>query len=293
MTDSETVPSAPAGQRAPGATGASEDGFDLTFIGNATMLLRFGPLTVLTDPNFLHKGEFAYLGHGLVSRRRVGPALAVDDLPPLDAVVLSHMHGDHWDRRAKAGLDKDLPVYTTPKAAQALVRQGFGSARGLRTWDDATLERDGHSVRITALPGRHAVGAVRHLLPPVMGSLLEYTAPSGAAVRLYITGDTLFVDDLRAIPRRFPDVDVAALHLGGTRIPAGPRGGFLVTMDARQGVDLIDLVRPRVAVPIHHEDYGVFGSPLRDFENEAARRGVDHLVRVVPRGQTVRFSASI
>src|SRR5947208_1202608 len=76
----------------------------LTFIGNATTLLRLGPFTVLTDPNFLHRGELAYLGYGLVSRRRTEPALGIEELPPLDAVVLSHMHGDHWDRRARAGI---------------------------------------------------------------------------------------------------------------------------------------------------------------------------------------------
>ena len=49
----------------------------LTFVGNATVLLRYGDLTVLTDPNFLHRGQHAYLGYGLVSARRHDPALDV------------------------------------------------------------------------------------------------------------------------------------------------------------------------------------------------------------------------
>ena len=48
---------------------------ELTFIGTATTLLRLGPFTVLTDPNFLHRGQWAYLGKGLVSRRVTEPAL--------------------------------------------------------------------------------------------------------------------------------------------------------------------------------------------------------------------------
>ncbi|MFE9026862.1 MBL fold metallo-hydrolase [Streptomyces iakyrus] len=80
------------------------DAIDIHFIGNATVLLSYGPLT-LTDPNVLHRGQYAYPGHGLLTRRLTEPALDgdelprldVDELPRLDAVVLSHLHGDHWD----------------------------------------------------------------------------------------------------------------------------------------------------------------------------------------------------
>jgi L-ascorbate metabolism protein UlaG (beta-lactamase superfamily) len=257
----------------------------LRFIGTATMLLSLGPFTVLTDPNFLHQGQRAYLGYGLTSKRRTEPAITVDQVPPLDAIVLSHMHGDHWDRVAKRGLPRDVPVLTTPKAARALVRQGFAAAHGLSTWASSGLEQDGHTLTVTAVPGRHATGPARHLLPPVMGSVLDYADPSGPALRLYITGDTLFVDDLRAIPGRFPDIDAAVLHLGGTTLP----GGLLVTMDARQGADLLEFLRPGIAVPVHNDDYGVFKSPLSAFLDETARRGLRDLVRVVPPGETTQL----
>jgi L-ascorbate metabolism protein UlaG (beta-lactamase superfamily) len=254
-----------------------------TFIGNATALLRFGPLTLLTDPNFLHRGQFAYLGKGLVSRRLREPARTVHDLPPLDAIVLSHLHGDHWDRVARASLDRDLPVFTTPKAARALRRQRFDNSEGLTTWSSATMEKDGHRLTITAMPGRHARGAARHLLPPVMGSLLEHTPPDGPSRRVYITGDTLLVDDLREIPRRVGDLDVAVLHLGGTTLP----GGLVVTLDGAAGAELVDLLRPGLAVPVHHDDYGVFRSPLSAFTSALAERGLQDRLRVVERGQTV------
>jgi L-ascorbate metabolism protein UlaG (beta-lactamase superfamily) len=83
----------------------TDDAVDLHFIGNATVLLRYGGLALLTDPNFLHRGQYAYLGYGLFSRRLTEPALDVEDLPPLDGIVLSHLHGDHWDRRARWHLD--------------------------------------------------------------------------------------------------------------------------------------------------------------------------------------------
>src|SRR3954471_9676649 len=80
---------------------------EATFIGTATVLLRVGGFTILTDPNFLHAGDHAYLGLGLTSKRRTTPAMDLEDLPPLDLVLLSHHHGDHFDRVAAEGLDKD------------------------------------------------------------------------------------------------------------------------------------------------------------------------------------------
>ena len=72
----------------------------LTFIGNATVLLRVAELTILTDPNFIHRGEEVPLGYGLSTTRLTDPAMEIEDLPPLDLVLLSHFHGDHSDRVA-------------------------------------------------------------------------------------------------------------------------------------------------------------------------------------------------
>jgi L-ascorbate metabolism protein UlaG (beta-lactamase superfamily) len=253
----------------------------LQFIGNATTLLRLGPFTILTDPNFLHRGQWAYLGHGLASRRRLDPALRIEDLPALDAIVLSHMHGDHWDRVAKRGLDHDLPVLTTPAAARALHRQRFTAAEGLPTWRSHTLRSGDSSLTVTALPGRHGVGVARFLVPPVMGSLLELDH-AGSRHSLYISGDTLMVEELAEIPRRFPGVDAAVLHLGGTTLP----GGLVVTMDALQGADLLELIGAPRNVPVHFDDYGVFKSPLDDFRAEVDRRGLVDRVTYVARGGT-------
>jgi L-ascorbate metabolism protein UlaG (beta-lactamase superfamily) len=246
----------------------------LTFLGTATTLVRYGGFTVLTDPNFLHKGDWAYLGKGLVSRRRTDPSMEITDLPPLDAVVLSHLHGDHFDRVAREGLAKDVPILTTPASARRLREWGFSTV-GLETWQSHELRSaSGDVLRVTATPGRHARGALRALLPPVMGSVWEYLPSNAAPLSMYVTGDTLVVDDLRDIPVRHPHLDLGLWHLGGTRIPGVLGLGVLVTMDAAQGAELLQIVRPRVTVPIHYDDYGVFTSPLQAFLDEAQRRGL-------------------
>jgi L-ascorbate metabolism protein UlaG (beta-lactamase superfamily) len=268
---------------------ASNPRCTLQFIGTATVLLRFGPFIVLTDPNFLHRGDRAYLGYGLSSRRLKDPALEIEALPLLDLVVLSHMHGDHWDRMAKKGLDHAVRIVSTPKAVRALRRQGFGNSTGLATWTSEVLTKDGQTLAITAMPGRHARGVARHLLPPVMGSMIEYRpTPEHVALRLYISGDTLLVPDLRAIPARYPHLDVAVLHLGGTTLP----GGWVVTMDGQAGADLVELIRPGVAVPVHYDDYKVFKSPLSDFRAQVDRRGIGESITYVDRGQVVPLTST-
>jgi L-ascorbate metabolism protein UlaG (beta-lactamase superfamily) len=258
----------------------------LTFIGNATVLIRWGSFTLLTDPNFLHAGQRTHLGYGLFSQRLREPAMQVDELPPLDAVVLSHLHGDHWDRIAQRHLDHSLPIITTPHASRRLQGlAGFRRAIGMRTWEQHTVVKDQQTLTVTALPGTHAPLPISRLLPPVMGSLLEFGDATGVAQRVYLTGDTLMYHRIHEIARRCPDIDLAVVHLGGTTLP----GGLVVTMDGRQGADLLEAVRPRRAVPVHVDDYTVMKSPLSDFTDEMSRRGLADLVRVVDRGETATF----
>jgi L-ascorbate metabolism protein UlaG (beta-lactamase superfamily) len=254
-----------------------------TFIGTATVLLRLGPFTVLTDPNFLHAGQRAYLGYGLWSRRRTEPAMTIGELPPLDGVVLSHLHGDHFDRVARRGLPRDLPIVTTRPAQRRLRKWRFTEAEGLGTWEDVVWRQGGETLRITAVPAQHGPAVLHRALPETMGTVIDWERDGRRRLRLYISGDTLFRPDvLGEIPERFADIDVALVHLGGTRIL-----GVLLTMDGRDGVALSRLIRPRGILPIHYDDYPVFRSPLADFLSRAVHNGLMQRIQPIVRGQTL------
>ncbi|TDB88972.1 MBL fold metallo-hydrolase [Actinomadura sp. KC216] len=264
-----------------------DDAITLTFIGNATTIIRYGGLTLLTDPNFLRRGQRAHLGYGITSKRLKDPAIPVDDLPPLDGVVLSHLHDDHWDRVAEQHLDRRLPILTTGAAARALRDRGFHEAAGLSTWQTGTVSKNGHQIQITALPGRHGPGPLRRLLPPVMGSLLEFGPPGrDPRFRLYISGDTLMYDELAEIRRRYPDIDAGLVHLGGTRL----LGLLTVTMDGRQGAQWLQTTGCATAIPVHYDDYTVMKSPLSDFEREVTRLGMGTRLRHIDRGGTLTLA---
>jgi L-ascorbate metabolism protein UlaG (beta-lactamase superfamily) len=255
----------------------------LTFVGTATTVIRLGAFTLLTDPNFLHRGQRAYLGKGLWSRRLTEPALQPADLPPLDAVVLSHLHGDHFDRVARRDLAREQPVLTTPAAARRLDSWGF-TTQPLRAWEQHELTKGDESLVVEAVPAIHARGLMGVLLPPVMGSVLEHRVRGEARRRIYISGDTLTGDHVSAIAERHPDLDVAVVHLGGTRVLF-----HTATMDATQGVDFVRRVAPERVVPVHHDDYGVFKSPLEDFLDLARAEGLPAEVTRVDRGQTIEL----
>jgi L-ascorbate metabolism protein UlaG (beta-lactamase superfamily) len=276
----------PAAATAATAAAPAEDN-SVRFIGTATVLIRYGGMTILTDPNFLHKGEHVQLGYGLTSERLTDPAISIKDLPAVDMVVLSHFHGDHFDQLVQDKLPRTIPIVTTPQSSLALENLGFTQRHALRTWDTLTVNKGDTTLRVSAMPGRHGPPVLAGLLPAVMGSMLEFSR-NGRAVdyRIYITGDTLMVDDLRDIPKRYPDIDLALLHLGGTRI----LGVMKVTMDGKDGVRMMQLVAPQHAIPIHYNDYTVFKSPLSDFEYAVKAAELQNNVSYLKHGETYRFT---
>lgn len=262
---------------------------EIFFVGTATVLLRYAGFTILTDPNFLHQGDHVHLHYGIRSARKTNPAIELEELPPLDLIVLSHMHEDHFDRIVEQKLDKNLPIITTPHAAEKLKKKGFNATCALPTWDALTITKGDSTLQISAMPGRHGPGILNALLPPVMGSMLEFQTPSKETrFRLYITGDTLIHEQLTEIPQRYPDIDLALLHLGGTRI-----FGVMLTMDAKQGVQAIEIIAPSTSIPIHYDDYTVFKSPLEDFKQAVTAAGLENKVKYLNRGETYKFSVPV
>jgi L-ascorbate metabolism protein UlaG (beta-lactamase superfamily) len=254
------------------------------FVGTATVIIRYAGFTILTDPNFLHAGDHVHLGYGLTSQRQTNPAVEIEDLPPLDFVLLSHLHGDHFDRVAERKLNKATPIVSTRHATSYLNKVGFTKTRALRTWQPLEVEKGRARLRVTAMPGTHGPGPLGAVLPPVMGSMLEFGDGSETFVRMYISGDTLVHDRLREIPRRFPDVDLALLHLGGTRVL-----GIFVTMDAKQGLEATRIIDARTTIPIHYNDYSRFESPLEDFQRAVEDAGLADRVRYLAHGETHEF----
>jgi L-ascorbate metabolism protein UlaG (beta-lactamase superfamily) len=258
----------------------------ITFIGNATTIIRFAGFTILTDPTFLHQGEHVHLGHGMYARREVEPACQIADLPPLDLCVLSHFHGDHFDDVAIRDLDKHLPIVTTPHAVGELNNHGFSEGYALDTWDAQRVVKGDVELTITAMPAKHGPDHVIHLVPPVIGSILDFRTGDRHLFRLYITGDTLIHERLYDIRRFYSGIDLGLFHTGGTTL-----FGVIVTMTGEQGVQAVEIIQPRVAIPIHYNDYSVFQSGLDDFQEATRRAHTSVQFHYLKHGESYRFQA--
>ncbi|KAJ4380042.1 hypothetical protein N0V86_004349 [Didymella sp. IMI 355093] len=273
----------------------------LFFVGTATTILEWEGLRILTDPNFLHAGDHVHLGPGVSGTRRTNPAIDIEELPHIDMILLSHYHEDHFDRLVEDKLGAD----------------SFTNVHALDFWDSLIVDVKPQSVpvtsstaslKLTGMPGKHVppgpLNVANELLgavPPTNGWMIElgYSSPSSSnadefasGYRVYITGDTLMVDELKEIPKRYEglDIDLMLIHLGGTTIPGPSVPLLMVTMDAKQGVELMHLVNPDVTIPIHYDDYDVFLSPLDDFKKEVEKAGLSAKVVYLDRKDQYKFS---
>ena len=272
--------------RIPEGATADFDRGRVYFIGNATTLITFGGFTVLTDPAFMHKGSHVDLGHGLWARREVEPACQVGDLPPVDLIILSHYHGDHFDEVAARDLDRDLPIISTADAVGQLNEFGFRRGYPLATWQTQQVEKGQARLTVTAAPAKHATtDAIAALLMPVNGHVLDFSRDGQLLYRLYITGDTMLIDQLKDIPRRYPGIDLGLIHVGGTTLFT-----CVVTMTGEQAVKAAETTRPRAAIPIHYNDFSVFMSGLEDFKDAAGKSQTATEFHYLAHGETYIFT---
>lgn len=224
---------------------AATEGIDVVWIGHATALIRLDDRWILTDPNFSDRV-------GLVYERYVEPGLSIDQLPPLDAVIISHAHLDHLDVPSLRALPAPGLVVAPPHAMDYVPDDiDLGERAPLDAW--ASVERDG--LRITAVPANHGSGRyyIDALWKPRShaGFVIEYGAHT-----VYFAGDTGYQPEVaRAIGRRF-DIDVAL-------IPVGPadRPGWVHTLRKSvhagplEALQIFDDTGAQWMVPIH---YGTF-----------------------------------
>ena len=210
----------------------------LTHIGGPTALIEVGGLRLLTDPTFDPPGRRYNFGFGTGSTKTVGPALALDALGDIDAVLLSHdQHDDNLDR---TGRDASTVVGQSSNFTVAAAHRLGGNATGLRPWEAAVVTGgEGRRITVTALPARHGAPGISLSPGPTVGFLLEW--PGQHHGGLYISGDMVWFGGIEKIAGRF-QVSVAVVHFGGVRFPIS--GPARYTFDAPEGLRAAYRSRP-------------------------------------------------
>jgi L-ascorbate metabolism protein UlaG (beta-lactamase superfamily) len=176
------------------------------WIGHATVLLRLGGMTILTDPVFCTR---VGLGMGLFTlgpRRLVAPALSIRQLPKLDLILISHAHFDHLDRPSLSRLQKDVPVIAAHHTRDLVHDLGFENVTELQ-WGGA-LQLG--AVTITARQVKH--WGARTFYDQHRG-FNAYLLEAGKRRVLY-GGDTAYHEGFRDVGGIGGGVDLAILGIG-------------------------------------------------------------------------------
>jgi L-ascorbate metabolism protein UlaG (beta-lactamase superfamily) len=234
------------------------------WVGHSTVLVQLDDKVILTDPVFTNTV-------GQLSKRLVEPGIDPKDLPPVDAVLISHMHVDHLSLGSLEMIEPRVRTALLPPGGAAYITDGFSfPSYELRTWQ--AWEKDG--LRVTAVPVDHV--GFRYgvddawMTHAFTGYLVEYHG-----LKVYFGGDTAY-DQRNFVEtgQRFPKIDLALLPIG----PIEPRSFMRrFHLDPREALQaFIDLDAARM-LPIH---YGTFvnstdnpGDALRELA--IAQKSVD------------------
>jgi N-acyl-phosphatidylethanolamine-hydrolysing phospholipase D len=209
------------GQAAPSFSRVANDGSALranreaatvTWIGHATLLVQLDGVNVLTDPQFSERASpVDFAG----PRRLNPPGVSFEDLPPIHAVVISHDHYDHLDRRTVQRLAAThKPRFLVPLGLKAwFASVGIPDAEELDWWDSARVG----GVTFTATPVQHWSSRTPF---DMNRRLWAGWALAAGARRLFFAGDTGYYDGFRRIGERLGPFDLALVSISAYEPPA-------------------------------------------------------------------------
>jgi len=233
----------------------------VTWIGHATLLVQMDHVSFLTDPTWSDTASpVSFAG----PRRFVAPGLSIEQLPPIDFVVVSHNHYDHLDLaslRALAERDGATRFYVPLGNGDLLRDNGVANVSEL-DWGES---REHAGVRVTCLPTQHWS---KRGLTDDNQALWSSWAVVGAERRFFFAGDTGYFDGFARIGEVFGSFDLAAVPIGAYEPAAMMRASH---MDPEQAIRAARDLRARRALAIHYGTFDLSDEPL----DEPPRRFLD------------------
>jgi len=227
----------------------------ITWIGHASFLVQIGGLNILLDPLFGAPSP--------MFNRLLPPGIALDKLPPIDVVLISHNHYDHMDKSSLMRIKQEHnSTFFVPMGDAAWFKKRGMSAVHESQWWQTHAADPAAWVHITFLPAHHwSARGLFDTNKSLWGSwMIEY-----GGYRIYFAGDTAWDDHFEQIKEHFGTIDVALLPIG----PCEPQHWMKSThLNAEQAGRAAHTLKARHTIAMH---WGTFGF------------GVDHFALPVER----------
>jgi L-ascorbate metabolism protein UlaG (beta-lactamase superfamily) len=256
----------------------------ITYIGHATLLLELGGARILTDPNF-----DARLGR--ILPRVSPPGIALEKLPQLNAILLTHAHADHLSFDSLERLSGDVPLFAPPAVAKWLRRLGIGHAVDLAPGESVNVA----GISIHASPATHRGN--RYGYDRWRAATNMYLLDAGETI--FFAGDTALAGDThhlveRTLWDRQRTLDLALLPIGyAPWWKPGFRKGHLTPEDA---LTLFERLRARMLVPYHWGTFRHVTATAHDAIRRLRARLEEHhlraAVRIIEPGEALELESS-
>lgn len=250
------------------------------WLGHATVLINLYGIHVLTDPVLFPRVGVRFPGFTIGPKRLTAPALQVEELPPIDLVLLSHAHFDHLDTRTLHRLPRTADVITAPRTLDLLRWTRFKSRTELRWGETTEVRRPAGGLSVRAFRVRH------------WGARLQYDDYRGYngyvlernGQRIIFGGDSAMTDLFAGLHGARPYA-LAIMAIGAynpwIRSHASPEEA--VAMANAAGADHI--------MAVHHQTFRLSAEPFREpierFEN--ALRHTPERIALREIGETFRL----
>jgi L-ascorbate metabolism protein UlaG (beta-lactamase superfamily) len=236
----------------PDISGWTDKTIDFCWIGHATVLVNFHGLKILTDPVLFERVGASTI-FGTIGRKRVvAPALTLRQLPPIDLVLLSHAHMDHFDFPTLEQLSRKAPIITAGQTSDLARAAGFRQISELR-WGQKKLARlKAGDLEVEAIHVKH--WGARWKIDSYRG-YNGYLLTRGGKTILF-GGDTALCDTFKGLSGR--KVEAAIMPIGSY----GRGTGNHCTPE--ESVKMTDACRSPYMIPIHHATFPIGKEPLAE-----------------------------
>jgi L-ascorbate metabolism protein UlaG (beta-lactamase superfamily) len=236
-------------------------------IRNATMKITYAGRKFLTDPLLAPKHSYDPFAGKSPNPTTDLPCPVEEVVYGIEAILVSHVHTDHFDRAAKELLPKEIPLFCQPSDGERISRKGFQSVRPIEmsyTWEGVTVTRTN---------GQHGTGDWGEKMGNVSGFVLQ--AENEPTV--FWVGDSIWCEPVEQVVKEFQP-DIIITHSGGAKFPDSDP----IIMDADQTIAVCQAAPNAVVVAVHLEALDHCPVTRADLRSMAEKAGVTSQQLVIP-----------